>query len=116
MMLTNKQLRRIERRLLQERERTLVTLDESQATAAQGELERTSDMSEAPTHVAERASETENEELEATLAAREIVQIEEIEAALERLYKRPQAFGRCERTGKQIPFERLEIVPWARTC
>ncbi len=115
-MLTNSQLQRIERCLLQERERALTTLNESQASAAQGELERTSDLSEAPTHVAERASETENEELEATLAAREIVQIEEIDSALERLYKRPHAFGQCERTGEQIPFERLEIVPWARTC
>lgn len=115
-MLSHNQLRRIERRLLEERERTLTTLNESQATAAEGELERTSDLSEAPTHVAERASETENEEIEATLAAREIAQIGEIDAALQRLYKRPQAFGRCERTGRQIPFERLDIVPWARTC
>jgi len=115
-MLTRNQLQQIERRLLAERERTLATLNESQASAAEGELARTSDLSEAPTHVAERASETENEELEAELAAREIMQIEEIDAALERLYKRPQAFGRCERTGQQIPFARLEIVPWARTC
>jgi DnaK suppressor protein len=115
-MLTDRQLRRIECRLLEERGRTLATLNESQAAAAEGELERTSDPSEAPTHAADRASETENEEIEATLAAREIAQIEEIEAALERLYKRPRAFGRCESTGKQIPFERLEIVPWARTC
>ena len=43
-------------------------------------------------------------------------QLAEIDAALERLYKRPDEYGRCERTGKPIPFKRLDLVPWARTC
>jgi len=40
----------------------------------------------------------------------------EIDAALDRLYRTPKQFGVCEATGQPIPFERLEIVPWARTC
>jgi len=43
-------------------------------------------------------------------------ELEEIDAALERLYRTPERFGICEETGRPIPFERLEIIPWARTC
>jgi RNA polymerase-binding transcription factor DksA len=114
-MLTESQLHRIEQRLLEERGRALDDIKRSQGSAAEGELSRTSDLSEAPTHLADRGTETEDEELEATLAAREIVELEQIDAALERLYKRPREFGRDVRTGRDIPFERLEIIPWATT-
>jgi DnaK suppressor protein len=55
-------------------------------------------------------------ELDASNATRTSREFAEIEAALERLYARPDRFGICEDTGQQIPFERLEIIPWARTC
>jgi DnaK suppressor protein len=112
-MLTESELRRIEQRLLEERDRALRDVNRSQAAAGEGELERTGDLSEAPTHLADRGTETEDEELETTLAEREIGEIAEIDAALERLYKHPREFGRNQRTGQDIPFERLELVPWA---
>lgn len=37
----------------------------------------------------------------------------EVEAALARL--KTGAFGRCEDSGRPIPFARLRAVPWART-
>jgi RNA polymerase-binding transcription factor DksA len=40
----------------------------------------------------------------------------EIDAALDRLHRAPERFGVCEDTGKDIPFERLDVIPWARTC
>ena len=40
----------------------------------------------------------------------------EIDGALERLYRDPKRFGVCERTGEPIPFARLDLIPWARTC
>jgi RNA polymerase-binding transcription factor DksA len=43
------------------------------------------------------------------------LELEEIDAALKRLYHSPQDFGRDERTGHDIPFERLDVIPWART-
>jgi len=49
-------------------------------------------------------------------AARETAELGEIDAALERLYKRAEEHGRCERSGKPIPFTRPDPVPWARTC
>jgi DnaK suppressor protein len=115
-MLTDTQLNHIRERLLEERARALGEVNRSQASAAEGELESTADLSEAPTHNADRGTETEDEELAATLAEREIGELAEIDAALERLYKRPRDFGRCEQTGKDIPLARLELIPWARTC
>jgi DnaK suppressor protein len=115
-MLTDAQLSHIRERLLEERSRALGEVNRSQATAAEGELESTGDLSEAPTHNADRGTETEDEELAATLAEREIGEIAEIDAALERLYKHPRDFGRDERTGKDIPLARLELIPWARTA
>jgi RNA polymerase-binding transcription factor DksA len=111
-VLTESQLRRIEQRLLEERARLLRDVNQSQAAAAQGELERTGDSSEAPTDLADRGMETMAEELDATLAERQINELAEIDAALERLYKHPEEFGRSARTGRDIPFERLEILPW----
>jgi DnaK suppressor protein len=112
-VLTDLQLRRIQERLMEERERALSDLNRSQAAAAEGELERTGDLTELPTDFADRGTETEDEELEATLAEREIGQLAQIDAALARLYKNPREFGRSHRTGRDIPFERLELVPWA---
>lgn len=115
-MLTDAQREHLRKRLLEERNRTLSDLNRSQADAGAGELQRTGDLSEVPTHPADRGTEVEDEEIAATLADREIGELAEIDAALERLYKRPKEFGRCERTGKDIPFERLDLIPWARTC
>ena len=112
-MLTESQLHRIEQRLLEERNRALRDVNRSQAAAAQGEMERTGETSEAPTDFADRGMETFSEELDATLTERQIAEIAEIDAALERLYKHPHEFGRSVKTGRDIPYERLEIVPWA---
>jgi RNA polymerase-binding transcription factor DksA len=101
---------------MEERARALRDLNRSQADAGEGELERTGDLSQAPTHLADRGSETEDEEVEASLADREIAELADIDAALERLYKHPERFGRDERTGKDISFERLDLIPWATTA
>jgi DnaK suppressor protein len=114
-MLSDAQRAHIQMRLLAERGRVLHDLNRSQAEANAGERERTGDLSVAPTHIADLGTETEDQELDATIASQEIAELAEIDAALERLYKHPHEFGRCERTGKDISFERLDLIPWART-
>ena len=115
-VLTESQRSHIYSWLMEERKRALRALNRSQDDAEEGELERTGDLSEAPTHLADRGTETEDEEIQASLADREIIELGEIDAALERLYKHPDRFGLDERTGKEIPFERLDLLPWARTA
>ncbi len=114
-MLTDDQLSHIRERLLEERARALGDVNRSQDDAAEGALESTGDLSSI-TDNADRATQTEDDELAATLAEREIGEIAEIDAALERLYKNPKEFGRDERTGKDIPLARLDLIPWARTA
>jgi RNA polymerase-binding transcription factor DksA len=40
--------------------------------------------------------------------------VEDIEAALDRL--ETGEYGNCERCGRPIPVERLELLPYARCC
>lgn len=95
--LTPAQLRRIEQRLLQERETALRTLV---GTRTDIQKHRISDMrkEEMDIHLAERHSEF--------LAL--------IDAALRRLREAPEDFHVSVVSGRPIPFERLEMVPWTR--
>jgi RNA polymerase-binding transcription factor DksA len=66
--------------------------------------------------MADRGTDTMQEEIEAANVTRESRELAEIDAALERLYTAPERFGTCEDTGREIPFARLDVIPWARTC
>ncbi len=69
-----------------------------------------------PFHFADRGTDTINTEVATSNATRESRELAAIDAALERLYRTPERFGVCEDTGEPIPFARLDVVPWARTC
>lgn len=116
MTLTARQRTRLERRLLEERERVVAALGAYHAATQATGREQAAELSGFRRHPADLASDAADRELEASLAARESVELAEIDAALERLYQRPDEYGRCERSGEPIPFKRLELVPWARTC
>jgi DnaK suppressor protein len=114
MALTDAQRRHLEKRLREERERTLAIVrrhDEARGTslAADGGL------SNYPFHLADRGTDSFDQEMTAQLAQRASRELEEIDAALQRLYDAPERFGLSETTGRPIPFERLDLIPWART-
>jgi DnaK suppressor protein len=44
------------------------------------------------------------------------LEIQRINAALQRMDAEPDDFGYCDDCGEPIPPKRLEIVPWARFC
>ncbi len=115
--MTPAQLKHIEARLLEERDRTTQLLarfaDEHEEEDEQDEA---GDLTKMPLHMADQGTDTMQQELDAVMADRESKTLSEIDAALQRLYHEPDRFGICENTGKPIPFERLDIVPWARTC
>jgi RNA polymerase-binding transcription factor DksA len=116
MALTEEQRHRIEKRLREERTRVLRVLrrfDEDNATsltAASG------DLSDYPFHVADHGTDSYDQEMDTVQAERASHELREIDDALRRLYETPDRFGICENTGGLIPLERLEIIPWARTC
>jgi DnaK suppressor protein len=117
MSLTDKQRRHLEHRLQEERARLSRELDRSVADQAQAdEQDRAGDISALPFHPADLGTDTMDTELDASNATRMSRELAEIDAALERLYRAPERFGICEDTGRPIPFERLDVIPWARSC
>lgn len=117
MALTNQQLEHIEKRLHEERERTLQVLNGILSdTSTLTEQDAAGDLSKVPFHPADLATDEINREVDEANATRASRELAEIDAALERLYKSPADFGLCEDDGREIPFERLDIIPWARTC
>jgi RNA polymerase-binding transcription factor DksA len=117
MSLTAEQRGYLEQRLVEERARALRTLNRSVAeSSGESEQDRSGDLTSVPFHVADRGTDTMQTELEASMATRVSQELAEIDAALERLYRNPEQFGICEDTGQEIPFERLDLIPWARTC
>jgi DnaK suppressor protein len=117
MSLSDAQRRHLEGRLQEERARLQRDLDRSLAVQEQeDEQDRAGDVTKYPFHPADLGTDTMDAELEVSNETRMSGELAEIDAALDRLYRTPERFGICEETGRPIPFERLDIVPWARTC
>jgi DnaK suppressor protein len=116
MTMTDAQRKHLERRLIEERQRVVLALDRYHKQTRDTVQEQTGDLSSVPFHLADEGTDTMDEELDASEAARESVELAEIDEALRRLYQSPETFGRDERTGREISFERLDLIPWARTA
>jgi RNA polymerase-binding transcription factor DksA len=117
MPLTRAQRERLEQRLKEERAQIARALGRSVRDHSRAsEQEQSGDLSNMPFHPADIGTDTMDEELDASNATRMSRELAEIDAALERLYEAPDKFGLCEDTHEDIPFERLLLIPWARTC
>jgi DnaK suppressor protein len=114
--LTDQQRRHLERRLQEERERARAILRQYDLSDEQGGGDAgDGDLSRYPFHPADQGTDSFDQEMGAQLAQRASRDLEEIDAALQRLYEHPERFGLSETTGRPIPFERLDLIPWART-
>lgn len=116
MSLTTEQRTHLEHRLQEERARALqlvnrIVADRSSST----EQDASGDLTSMPLHFADLGTDNMSEEVDESNASRASQELTEIDAALERLYKSPERFGICD-DGREIPFERLDMIPWARTC
>lgn len=96
-LLTPDQIKRIEQRLLQERELALRTL-----VGTRTDIQR------------HRISDMRKEEMDIHLAERHSEFLALIDSALRRLRESPADFHLSVVSGRPIPFERLEMVPWTR--
>lgn len=115
--MTQDQRKHLEKRLLEERDRVTKLLDRyTDQHQNEDEQDEAGDLTKMPLHMADQGTDTMQQELDAVMADRESQTLTEIDAALQRLYHEPGRFGICDKTGQEIPFERLDIVPWARTC
>jgi DnaK suppressor protein len=117
MPLTKEQRTHLENRLRDERARALQALNRIvEDRSGANEQDAAGDLTLMPLHQADLGTDTMDGELDESNATRISTELTEIDAALERLYKTPAKFGICEDTAREIPFERLDIIPWARTC
>lgn len=116
MALTEQQRHHVGERLLEERARVLGVLRRFDNDSATSVTAASGDLSDYPFHVADRGTDSYDQEMDTVGAERASRELEEINDALRRLYEEPDRFGICQNTGDPIPLERLEIVPWARTC
>ncbi len=116
MTLNDEQRKHLEERLHEERERVLRILRRSDETRSLSETERSGDISTLRFHLADLGTDTYEQEMDVVLAQRASDELRVIDEALRRFYEAPDRFGICEDTGEPIPFERLDLIPWARTC
>ncbi len=45
-----------------------------------------------------------------------VEELQQVDAALQRLADDPEGFGICEKCEEPIPVKRIELMPWARLC
>ncbi len=116
MPLTQKQFAHLEKRLREERSRIdRDVVDFSQEEASDDMRDRNGDLSSVPTHPADLGTDSNSEVVGSAIATRQTAELVLIDEALDRMARTPELYGICENTGEEIPFERLDIIPWART-
>ncbi|MFW6079980.1 MAG: TraR/DksA family transcriptional regulator [Gemmatimonadota bacterium] len=115
-MMTKAERERIERRLLAERRSALEDLADLDERAREALRNDDGDLTRHPFHPADQAGDTEAGELGFAVAEHERRRIVAIDDAIERLREAPEQFGRCGECGREIPLERLELVPWTPYC
>jgi len=112
--MTKEQRDQLEQRLLKERQRAVKAvrqLDENLSPQ-----DEDGDLTTYPFHLADEGTDTMEQEQGFLLRSQEGRLLYEIDEALRTLYKTPEDFGKCVECGKEIAFERLELVPWTRHC
>jgi DnaK suppressor protein len=115
-MLTSKQLKHIEGRLMDERARALKALGLFDRIAKLDRESMDSDLSAYTDHMADQGTEAMEREKAALFATKEGRYIYRLEEALRRMYNDPRTFGSCHTCGSEVGFERLNALPHARYC
>jgi RNA polymerase-binding transcription factor DksA len=109
---TKKYLEHFEGRLREERKRVLKDLGFQEGNFDGGDT----DSSAYSFHMADQGTDAMEREKAFLFASKEGRYLWHIDQALRRLYKHPDAFGKCHQCGNEIPFERLDVMPNARYC
>ena len=115
-MLTEKQLKHIEGRLMDERARALKALGLFDKIAKLDRETMDSNLSAYTDHMADQGTEAMEREKAALFATKEGRYIYRLEEALRRVYDDPKNFGKCHTSGSEVGLERLDALPHARYC
>jgi RNA polymerase-binding transcription factor DksA len=99
-------------RLIKQRERLLSLREDLAKEIQQLRVEACEDTPNYSVHMADAGTDSFDRDLVLGLVSFEQEGLYEIDAALKRI--EDGTYGICELTGKTIPWERLEAVPWTR--
>ncbi|MFA5553751.1 MAG: TraR/DksA C4-type zinc finger protein [Phycisphaerae bacterium] len=102
--------------LLLEKRREIIgsVNDMESGTLKQSQIDASGDLSSMPIHMADRGTDTFEQEFSLGLVDGEKKILKEIDEALARI--QDGTFGICQGNGKAIPIARLKAKPWARYC
>ncbi len=112
--LTAEQRDRLEKRLVEERERAAERAGRHDDDIAASDQD--GDITTYPLHLADEGTDTMEQETDLLMRSRDGDHMALIDSALRKIYKQPESYGICENCGRAIPYQRLEMVPWARFC
>lgn len=113
-MLTKKDLKHFEERLLGERKKLMGQLGYLEKTMTQTQRDSSGDLSAYSFHMADMGTDAMEREKAFLFASAEGRLLYSINQALRRLYR--SEYGICESCGKEIGKARLEAVPHATLC
>ena len=114
--MNKKQLRHLEKRLLEERDRVIKEL-QRYGESFSGELQSADgDLSSYSFHMADQGTDAMEREKQFLFASKEGRYLWHVNEALRRLYESPKKFGICQECGEPVGFERLDALPHARLC
>ena len=113
--MNKKDLKRFEKRLLEERERLLQNMAHLENRVLnKNQKDSSGDLSSYSFHMADLATDASEREKAFLFASKEGRLLYHIDEALRRLYR--NEYGACQTCGESISKERLEAVPHARLC
>lgn len=113
--MNKKDLKRFEKRLLEERERLLQNMAHLENRVLnKNQKDSSGDLSAYSFHMADLATDASEREKAFLFASKEGRLLYHIDEALRRLYR--NEYGVCQTCGESISKERLEAVPHARLC
>lgn len=113
MPLNDSQREHLTNRLREERDRLNRELGRYREDLDSSTREEAGELSNVPFHPADEGTDSFEREMDAQEMTRLSNELAVIDEALERMYKSPDQFGIDASTGEDIPFERLDVIPWA---
>ena len=109
-------LEHFEKRLLDERKRAVAQMQQFGQDLRTSQDEADGEVASWRFHMADEGTDTYEREQTFLLASREGRLLWHIDEALRRLYKIPEAYGRCDECRTMIAYERLDALPYAKNC
>ncbi|WP_108672236.1 TraR/DksA C4-type zinc finger protein [Peribacillus acanthi] len=114
-MISNQQLKSLKDELLSQKASLEHTIENTKhETMEEGEKDNVGELSSYDNHPADLGSELYEREKDMALGVHAESELSKIEQALLAMEK--GSYGKCKECGKDIPFERLEIVPYSLYC